>query len=252
VDDIAVEEDADEITGTPPQETRPRETEPAESTVPLVEAADSEERSANAVPGPAIPLTAGDSEKLARLLEGRSDVVEISDDFSSENWPVSASGPSVYRYFGAAYELNNLAAETMAISYQQESLSDFSLSVDSEYLDGAGYVGYGIAGRFRVGERGVSYYGAFISQSGELLILKVVDGVEMVLYDWANSPLINAARANRIELVLIGESISVYINGELAANVVDGDIRSGGYSVMAGPGVSARFDNLRIRGLREG
>ena len=174
--------------------------------------------------------------------------VEIADDFTQESWPVSESGPSTYRYFGAAYEVDNLNAETMAISFQEAALADCELSIAAEFLDGASYVGYGAAARFSVGDGGVSYYGLFISRSGELLLLKVVDGVETVLKDWTASTLINPSQANTVTLEIVGARLTAYVNGTAVASVQDADLKSGGYALLAGPGVKVRYDDLLVRG----
>ena len=79
----------------------------------------------------------------------------------------------------------------MAISFQQADLADAELALNLEYLDGVSYVGYGVAARFGVTDGNVSYYGMFISQSGEFLLLKVLDGAEYVLQDWTASSLLS-------------------------------------------------------------
>ena len=179
------------------------------------------------------------------------DAVLIEDDFSQENWPVAESEISSYRYFGAAYEVDNMNAETMAISFQEASLGDVELSVEAEHLDGASYVGYGVAARFSVVSGGVSYYGLFISRSGELLILKVEGGTEKVLKDWTPSTLITPSKPNRITLEVVGNRLTAYINGVVAASVTDGSLTGGGYALLAGPGTKVRYDNLTVRGYNQ-
>ena len=179
----------------------------------------------------------------------QSELTVVSDDFSEPRWPVSENGTSTYRYFGAAYEINNLAAETMAISYQDAQLADFELALDAEYLDGQSYVGYGLAARFSVVNGVVSYYGFFISQSGEFLLLKVLNGEEVVLKDWTASSLLAPAKPGRLKLEVEGTALRAYINGELVAAVQDSDLTGGGYALLVGPGCAARFDNLNLRGV---
>ena len=178
-------------------------------------------------------------------------LVLVTDDFSAPRWPVSDAGTCQYRYFGAAYEIDNLNATTMAISFQEHSLADMQLAVDVEYLDGVSYVGYGAAARFSydTGSGAVSYYGLFISQSGEYLILKVKASAEHVLQDWTACSVLNPSQPNRIQLEAVGNTLNAYINGHLVATLRDGDVRDGGYALLAGPGTYARFDNLELKGF---
>jgi hypothetical protein len=82
------------------------------------------------------------------------------------------------------------------------------------------------------------------------LLLKVLDGEETVLADWTPCAQLMGGGTARVTLELIGPVIRARVNGELAAEATDGDIASGGYALLAGPGVAASFDNLEIRGVR--
>ncbi len=94
----------------------------------------------------------------------------------------------------------------------------------------------------------MSYYGLFISRSGEFLLLKVVDGAETVLKDWTASTLINPSLANKITLEVVGKRLTAYVNGTAVASVQDTDLAGGGYALLAGPGVKVRYDDLLVRG----
>ena len=177
-------------------------------------------------------------------------LVQIDDDFSEQLWAVAESDTATYRYFGAAYEINNLNAATMALSFQNEQLNAMEVSCDIEFLDGVSYVGYGLAGRFTVKDGQPSYYGLFVCQSGEFMLLSVIDGKEAVLQDWTASPQLKPNQPNRIKLELAGSTLRAYINNELVTTLKDESITSGGYALLAGPGIAARFDNFSLRGLR--
>lgn len=177
-------------------------------------------------------------------------LVQLSDDFSQQLWAVAEGQNSSYRYFGAAYEINNLNSATMALSFQQETLATARLGCDVEFIDGVSYVGYGLAARFSAKDGNPTYYGLFICQSGEFMLLRVVDGKETVLQQWSASTLLKPNQPNRIELELAGSQIKAYLNGELATSLKDEAIAQGGYALLAGPGVAARFDNFSLRGTR--
>ncbi len=177
-------------------------------------------------------------------------MIVIEDDFTEDSWPVSESEAGCYRYFGAAYEIDNTGSETMAISYQNAALADCEASVSIEFLDGDSLIGFGLAGRFIVVDGQVSYYGLFISQSGEFLLLKALNGVEHVLVGWTAAAGFKPGTPNRITLEMRGNEITALINGEVVAQVMDLSIAAGGYALLAGPGIAARFDDLLVRGYQ--
>jgi hypothetical protein len=176
--------------------------------------------------------------------------VQVDDDFSQPHWAVAESPSCTYRYFGAAYEINNLNSATMALSFQQETLANVESACDVEFLDGVSYVGYGLAARFSAKDGVPTYYGLFVCQSGEFMLLRVIGGKETVLVQWTASLQLYPNQPNRIQLALSGATISAYINNELVTTVTDDAIASGGYALLAGPGVAARFDNFSLRGTR--
>ncbi|MBN2081588.1 hypothetical protein JW859_05190 [bacterium] len=220
--------------------------EPAEEATEVVARPEPEPRGESREPGPQPrPL-----ELEPNYYRGPNAVL-IEDDFSTEHWPVSSGGEGIYRYFGAAYEIDNRQAEMMAVSFQDARLRDCELSIDIEFLDGQSYAGYGIATRLGVENGLVSYYGLFICQSGEFMLLKVKNGQEQVLADWQATNMILTGRPNRIKLDARGDMLIAYINDEQVLAIQDGDVTGGGYGLMAGPGVSVRYDNLTIRGFQQ-
>jgi hypothetical protein len=181
---------------------------------------------------------------------GKPGAVHISDDFSKPKWPESSAEGSSYRYFGAAYAIDNLQAQNMAISFQEEKLQDLRLDCSCEYVEGSSYVGYGLAARFANGPAGLSYYGFLVSQTGECLLLKGLDGQEQVLADWTACSAFKLNQANRVRIECSGGEVRGYVNGELAVQARDNTLGPGGYALLAGPGVSVRFDDLELYGLR--
>jgi hypothetical protein len=180
---------------------------------------------------------------------GKPGLTHLTDDFSTQRWPVSSANGSNYRYFGGKYELDNLQAQSMAISYQGEKLGDVRFDAAVDYLDGASYVGYGCAVRFSMENGQVSYYGMFVSQAGECLLLKVQDGQESVLADWKACSGYLPGQTNQLRLEAIGGYVRGYVNGTLAQQAQDNSLPPGGYALLAGPGVKVRFDNLELTGL---
>ena len=80
-------------------------------------------------------------------------------------------------------------------------------------------------------------------------LLKVVNGEEKILKDWTTANIINTAQPNRIKIECVGSTITAFINGKEVVSVRDSDIRSGGYALLAGPGIAGRYDNFELRGI---
>jgi len=137
----------------------------------------------------------------------------------------------------------------MAISFQEERLHDVRLECAARYMSGANYVGYGLAARFTNTVRGISYYGFFVSQTGECLLLKVENGQELVLADWTLSPAFKTSSVNTLRLECSGGQVRAFVNGELALQARDNLLPAGGYALLAGPGVNVRFDDLTLSGI---
>jgi hypothetical protein len=181
---------------------------------------------------------------------GRPGLVRLTDDFSHPRWPVSQNQGSIYRYANGGYEIDNLKAQSMAISYQDERLGEMRVDCTCDFLDGSNYVGYGCAIRFAVGSDGqVSYYGMFVSKAGECLLLKVAGGQEQVLADWKACSGYRPGQPNTLRLEAIGGSLRAYVNGVPAQSAREDSLGPGGYALLAGPGVKVRYTSLGLAGL---
>jgi hypothetical protein len=193
----------------------------------------------------------GPSESGDTFLD-KANLVRINDDFSTQRWPENSADGSTYRYSGGGYEIDNLAAQSMAISFQEERLEDLRLDCEIQFLDGASYVGYGIATRFTNTIRGISYYGFFVSQTGDCLLLKVSNGEETVLADWTFSKAFRADKSNLLRLECSGGMLRCYVNNVMVLQARDNLLPAGGYALLAGPGVCVQFKGLSLVGLRPG
>ena len=119
-------------------------------------------------------------------------------------------------------------------------------------MDGVSYVGYGVAARFSVSAGKPTYYGLFICAGGEFMLLRMVAGQETVLGQWTAAAQLNPSSPNRVTLRVWGDTLTALINGEQVYSVQDGGIARGGYALLVGPGVAARFDNFNLRAEQVG
>lgn len=183
------------------------------------------------------------------LADGAPGLVKLDDSFDTQRWPVSQSATASYAYLNGRYNIDNQHAETMAISYQEDNLRDCAVAVEA-LGSGDPAAGFGLAARFLLNGGSISYYGLFLSEAGDFLLLKVLEGKEYVLRDWSPAPERSGTAAWRLALECRGREIRVLVNGRLCATLEDSDIASGGYALLGGPGASASFDNFSLRGQR--
>jgi len=117
------------------------------------------------------------------------------------------------RYFGGHTRSTNLSTGRWRSASRDSALTDSEFSIDVEFLEAR-------PRRLRVaraerGQRRVSYYGLFICQNGEFMLLKVHDGNEHVLTTGADQ-LIRAGGPTASRSTWRRHALR-YINTELAA-----------------------------------
>jgi hypothetical protein len=187
----------------------------------------------------------------ANPFAGKPGAVHLTDDFSKPRWPESDSGGAVLRYFGAAYEVNNVQASGVTMPFQAEHLGEVALSAGVDFLDGFSQAGYGLAVRFIDGPKGPSYYGLVVTQAGSCMLMRVTSGKEKIIASWKTSAAFKATQRNTLRLEAIGGMVRGYVNGQLAVQAKDNTLPPGGYALFAAPGVSVRYDDLSVDGLHQ-
>lgn len=177
-----------------------------------------------------------------------------SDDFSDTNsgWFVGVDEFGEARYQDGGYYVappNNPGSWSTTDSPNNESFTDMRVEVDATKLAGPDVNEYGVYCRLS-GDPSIFYLG-LIGNDGIYAIYERLSNEDWSLIDGgeAGSLTLNDG-SNHIRLDCIGSTISLYVNGELAAEGTDDTLTQGEAGVYTGtlndPGVEILFDNFAV------
>jgi hypothetical protein len=181
--------------------------------------------------------------------------VLFEDDFSdqSSGWSHIAddTGYSLYTtdaQFGIYIEEADVFIyDTPGKSFPNDVVIEVDASGLSELSE------YGIICRFqRDTRKGNAYFGS-ITNDGYYAISKVIDDdIELIgMDDFMPSDLIRTWDTNRIRFDCIGDTLTLWVNGEKLAEVQDSDFQGGDIGLIAGSieedGGGGMFDNLVVK-----
>ncbi|MEN8241734.1 MAG: serine protease [Chloroflexota bacterium] len=213
---------------------------PINLAIPLIEAA--QEGTVHVVEGYEAPLptTAGFPEAGEIL---------FADDFSTEdnNWALESESGKVFYANG---ELNfQLWSDYVFLwQYQEDSYSDVIVDLDVSVVSPGGDGDFGVICRYQDNE---NFYGLEVSEDGYYSIWKVIAGEIEYILEWRNLPFeVEYANNIHINAACVGSTLSLAVDGELLAEVVDKDLKDGSAGMIAGTYEAAEltigFDNLVI------
>jgi hypothetical protein len=162
------------------------------------------------------------------------------DDFSSGTSQWWSILPITNKYWSSTSTIDNNAYRWQITSTQPvfadfESkippLADFDLEMTLSRIDNRADSSYGI--RFHAGENG-EYDLKFDPKYPQQFKLQRLDGnVETKLIDWTVLEIINQSK-NKVRILVIGDSIQIFINDKLAGAVNDNTYPSGKIGIFAG------------------
>ncbi|HEX5506223.1 MAG TPA: hypothetical protein VFW96_26630 [Thermomicrobiales bacterium] len=196
----------------------------------------------------------GREQYLAKTQPQRN--VILKDDFSNPNsgWDQGQfpSGDSIaYANGGYRFTLSQPHKALVASNSKLANLTDTRVEVDATRIGGPDDNLFGIL--CRATDSG-DFYVAAISSGGEIaglgdfVLLKVKNDQTTVLVEGADSAIHTGGATNRIRFDCVGNSLTLYVNGQRVAGVQDGDLTSGEVALTAvsdnTPGVAIRFDNF--------
>ena len=208
----------------------------------------------------ALPLIEAAREGLVAVYHGDSTAVPeetlpsegkviYSDDFSTQQgeWAWSGTEGSV-GYNSGELEIEVLSPEYIVWGYTGGTFTDVVIEVDVRVAQSAGDGDFGVLCRLQDNE---NFYGLEISEDGYYSIWKRIDGEHFDLVEWQPSSLIDTTVPAALTAACVGDSISLMLNGELLAEVQDGDISSGDAGLVAGTWDGApivvSFDDFVVR-----
>jgi hypothetical protein len=177
----------------------------------------------------------------------------MEDDFSSTDsgWPEGEDEFSSSYYVNDAFEVSIFVEDYISWVYMNDYYQNMIIEVDATFFGGGDDNSFGVICRHADED---NFYVFVISADGYLGIGKTIDGGEITIIENENlesSDAINMGFAtNHIKAACIDETFTMWVNGQLVAEVQDSSISSGSYGMFVGTFSSTEtaisFDNLKI------
>ncbi len=171
------------------------------------------------------------------------------DDFSDANsgWGSLEGENGTANYADGGYRINITAPDwwiwtTLPDVFQ----NDVQIEVDASRIDGAGRDYYGILCRYQDED---NYYYFAMSSNGSAAIEKIKQGDFLIISSDDDTGTevasINHGNAtNHLRADCVGDTLTLFINGEEALSAVDGEFTSGGIGLKVGTGSDGQSDIL--------
>lgn len=182
---------------------------------------------------------------------GDSSTALFADDFSStgSGWDRNSGDPGTTDYFEDEYRILVNETDYYLWANPKKTFSDVRIEVDLHAVEDKGG-DMGVICRYTDEQ---NFYFMRITSDGYYGISKMVNGQETLL---GNDQLISSDRiqtgteTNHLRVDCVGNQLSLYVNGDIVADVSDADLSSGDVGLIAGtfeqPGNDVRFDNFQV------
>jgi hypothetical protein len=107
--------------------------------------------------------------------------------------------------------LENGQINSSALSVARQYYSDFDLRARAQALSGPLDNGYGVVFHH---QNSLNFYAFLVSSDGYYAVLRVVDGDQLWLSNWINTPLVNQGLGaeNRLRVVAQGDQFRFFVN----------------------------------------
>jgi len=180
----------------------------------------------------------------------------FDDDFSNpeSGWPLYHTTESYsfgYNLEVQEYFISVKAPDTQAWSINQSAgtFQDFCLEVDATQVGGSNANAYGVIFGYQDDD---NFFAFTISGDGYYSLTERVNGIDTAIVAPTASPSINTGQStNRLELVVRGSDIHLYVNTRLLTKVTHSTAQEGYLGLYAASisegDVRIRFDNLEVR-----
>lgn len=216
--------------------------------------------SANATPAPAVetpiatlPQSGFVSPAPPTLPPAQSVGVLFEDDFSTRDagWPSSRDEDGIVDYDQGGYRIRVDKTNWLFWATAGLTFSDVSVEVEATRIGGPEVNEFGVICRY-VDEDNFYYF--VITSDGFYAIFRYVDNESdfIGMNDYRPTDAVNqGAATNRIRAVCQGDTLRLFVNDQLVADVQDGAHAAGDIGLIAGtfdePGTDVLFDNLVVR-----
>lgn len=181
-----------------------------------------------------------------------SEQILFQDDFSDtgSGWGKASVATGEAGYQDGGYHI------TVDTDYQSLwanpgcSFTDVSVEVDAHKIGGVDDNEFGVICRYQDIE---NFYAASISSDGFYGLIRITDSEFSYIGMDAmqGSEVINlGAESNHIRLDCVGDTLTLYVNGEMVASATDSAYTSGDVGLYAGtfstPDIDILFDNFKV------
>lgn len=200
----------------------------------------------------ACSLTEVSTEKNSASPDAAGPVVLFEDDFSrgSSGWDRFSDESNTTDYLEDGYQIKVMEPSWYSWANPGKTFGDVRVEVDA-WKAGGPDGDAAILCRY-VDE--ANFYMLSITTDGYYAIIKVKEGEDALLGsdDLEASSLIQteAGAVNRLRADCVGDRLTLYVNGEIVADVTDSDFTGGDVGLAAGTyeegGTDMRFDNFVV------
>jgi hypothetical protein len=179
--------------------------------------------------------------------------VLLETDFSEVgSWPetLNTETGTAAQYTNDGYELSSATA-AYVWSFSEVSYGDIVLETTVRQLSPEANNAYGLVCRASSKDSRNGYY-FLISGDGLISIRRVERGISSPIADWApHNAVRQGQRSNQLQAICAGEYLALYVNGQLAAEGMDGRFTQGVVGFAANGSedgsVQVTFTNFSIR-----
>lgn len=185
--------------------------------------------------------------------------VLFKDDFSSKSsgWDSFRDDTAITDYENEGYriQVNKSSYNYWGNPGLADKLpGDVRVEVEAHKLSGPDVNSYGVICRYTVTNEKTNFYYFAVSSDGYEGIFKIENGEEKLLSagkDMKQSSLVNLGTAmNRVRADCVGNTLTLYVNGQQVESVTDSSFSSGDVGLIAGSydevGVDIGFDNFLV------
>ncbi len=178
----------------------------------------------------------------------------FEDDFSDpqSGWSQYDTEEYLMHYNEGAYQIHLKTNEIFILARPGLNFTDVVIDVHTSKLDGPNDDTQGVICRHQDKD---NFYLLEISSDGYFEIMKMKNNTWYTLFDWTEAPLgvINQGNVtNKFRVSCIGNTLTLYINDEMLAQVEDSDFASGdvgfGVSTYEFSGTDILFDDFIVTG----
>ncbi len=173
----------------------------------------------------------------------------LEADFSTgRGWHTEENDRFHFAFQDGGYVIGIDIRNAAVWSIRDDSYSDVILETSAERLNGPQDGYYGVVCRQVDSD---NYYGLAVSSDGAYGILKMLDGkMDFLVEGTAPEGVIQADGPNLVQGDCIGETLTLFANGQKLAEIQDSDLESGATGMLAGthsnPGFEALFKTFKI------